>query len=305
MIVVIGSANLDFVTQAPTIPRPGETVMGRDLAMFPGGKGANQAVACAKAGGAETCFIGALGDDAFAQTLREALQDAGVRDHIIACPSTPTGAAFICVSDAGENAITVAPGANHSLTPERAATALRPLLASGRCRYLLLQAEIPMATNVAVAQMAREAGIRVAFNAAPASHLPPALLKCIDVLIVNALELETIAQTLGIAAKDVEAQVQALSTPLVVVTLGATGCLVHDRELGLQHCPTFSVEVVDTTGAGDAFAGAFVAALNEGATSIAAAQFANAVGALACTALGAQSSTPRLADVQAFLTAQA
>ena len=304
MIVVIGSANLDFVTQAPTIPRPGETVMGHDLALFPGGKGANQAVACAKAGGAETCFIGAMGDDAFAQTLHAALQDSGVMDHSIECPSTPTGAAFICVSDTGENAITLAPGANHRLTPDVASAALRPLLATGRCRYLLLQAEIPMATNVAVAQLAREARIQVVFNAAPASHLPPALLECLDVLIVNTLELEAIAQALGIEAIGAEAQVQALPTPLVVVTLGATGCLVHDQKLGLHHCPSFSVEVVDTTGAGDAFAGSFVAALHDGATCIAAAQFANAVGALACTALGAQSSTPRLADVQAFLTAQ-
>ena len=140
MILVAGSANLDFVVQAPHIPAPGETVLGRELRTFPGGKGANQAIACARAGGAETEMLLALGDDAFAAPIEESLRAAGVRLHILRAAGRATGTAFICVSDDAENAITVAPGANAALEPGH----LPPLKG---CTHLLLQLETPIETD--------------------------------------------------------------------------------------------------------------------------------------------------------------
>jgi ribokinase len=301
MILVIGSANIDFVTQAPDIPRAGETVLGRSLTLFPGGKGANQAVACAKAGGAETHFLSAMGSDMFAETLKGALQAAGVFDHSLPLADEPTGSAFICVSDHGENAITVVPGANFALTPERAIQAARPLLARADCRWILLQSEIPTETNTALASLAKAAGIRVTLNAAPASDLPDALLATIDILIVNAIELETIVSQRAPGLTTIADQIRTLPTPTVVVTLGAEGCWLKEPDGTQQQTPAFSVAAIDTTGAGDAFAGAFVAAIDQGATSQEAVRFASAVGAIACTALGAQSSTPTREAVDAFL----
>ena len=301
MILVIGSANIDFVTQAPDIPRAGETVLGRSLTLFPGGKGANQAVACAKAGGAETHFLSAMGSDMFAETLKGALQTAGVFDHSVTLADEPTGSAFICVSDHGENAITVVPGANFALTPERAIQAARPLLARADCRWILLQSEIPTETNTALASLAKAAGIRVALNAAPANDLPDALLATIDILIVNAIELETIVSQRAPGLTTIADQIRTLPTPTVVVTLGAEGCWLKEPDGTQQRTPAFSVDAIDTTGAGDAFAGAFVAAIDQGATSQEAVRFASAVGAIACTALGAQSSTPTREAVDAFL----
>jgi len=174
MILVAGSANLDFVVQAPHIPAPGETVMGRDFKTFPGGKGANQAVACARAGGASTHMLLALGDDTFAAPLENSLLAAGVQMHVVRAPELATGTAFICVSDDAENAITVAPGANLALKPSH----LPPL---DGVSHLLLQLEIPLTTVTAYAQTAKEAKVQVVLNAAPAQALPAQLLASLDI----------------------------------------------------------------------------------------------------------------------------
>ncbi len=231
MILVAGSANLDFVVRADHIPAPGETILGHSLATYPGGKGANQAVAAARAGGTITQMLLALGDDAHAQPLEQSLQSAGVYKRISCAASRhATGTAFICVSRDAENAITVAPGANMLLAPEH----LPPL---DGFSHLLMQLETPLATVAAYARAARAAGVKVVLNAAPAQPLDAQLLGLIDILIVNQGELASITGLHG----SVREGLARLQVPLVVVTLGARGCCAHE---GTDHFlqPAFAVE---------------------------------------------------------------
>jgi len=292
MILVAGSANLDFVVRADHIPSPGETVLGRDFQTFPGGKGANQAVACSRAGDATTHMLLALGDDAFAQPLETSLKGAGVKMLTVRDPSHATGTAFICLSEAGENAITVAPGANNALRTEH----LPPLAGYS---HLLLQLEIPLEAVTAYAQAARAAGVSVVLNAAPARPLPEALLAAVDILIVNEGELAVVAGHQGSVAECLS----RLQVRTVVVTLGAQGCIA--RQQG-QHFlqASFAIDPVDTTGAGDTFCGALAAALSQGQTLNDALRYASAAGALACTRMGAQSSVPEAAEVRSFMASQ-
>ena len=293
MILVAGSANLDFVVRADHIPQPGETVLGSDFQTFPGGKGANQAVACARAGGVPTHMLLALGQDAFAAPLETSLQGAGVQMHIVRAPDHATGTAFICLSAAGENAITVAPGANSCLRPAH----LPPLTGFS---HVLLQLEIPLDTVTAYAAAARGAGVQVVLNAAPARVLPPELLALVDILLVNEGELATISQCQGTVADCLE----RLQVPTVVVTLGARGCCA--RQAGAFHLQAaYAVKPLDTTGAGDTFCGAFSAALSQGQNMPEALRYASAAAALACTRLGAQSSIPEAAEVRALMGQQA
>lgn len=287
-VLVAGSANLDFVVRAAHVPAPGETVLGRDFATFPGGKGANQAVACARAGGAATRMLLALGEDAYGTVLEKALDNARVETHIVRVPGVASGTAFICLSDDAENAITVAPGANACLRPHH----LPPLHG---VRYLLLQLETPLDTVVSFAHAARAAGVRVMLNAAPATALPAGLLADLDVLVVNEGELATLAGEGTIAA-----QVARLPVPCVVVTLGARGCMARrGGEIFLQ--PAFRVRAVDTTAAGDTFCGALAARLAAQSPLADALRFASAASALACTRLGAQASVPLREDVEAWM----
>ncbi len=293
MILVAGSANLDFVVRANHIPGPGETVLGREFKTFPGGKGANQAVACARAGGIATHMLVALGDDTFAVPIEQSLRESGVALTPVRIPDQPTGTAFICVSDDAENAITVAPGANACLLPQHL-----PSLAG--FSHLLMQLETPVDTVAAYANAARNHGVSVVLNAAPARVLPSSLLEQLDVLIVNEGELATLSQHVGTIAQCLE----RIQVPTVVVTLGHHGCCA--RHLGHFHVQAaFDITPVDTTAAGDTFCGTFVAALSRGAEVPQALREASAAGALACTKLGAQSSIPTAADVDAFLSAQA
>jgi ribokinase len=289
MILVAGSANLDFVVRAAHIPAPGETVLGTSFQTFPGGKGANQAVACARAGGAATTMLAALGEDAFAQPLVDSLKQAHVALQLVRTPDTPTGTAFICVSDEGENAITVAPGANAKLAPEH-----WPQLEG--ITHLLMQLETPVATVMAFAQHARAQGAQVVLNAAPAQALPTELLALVDILIVNEGELAA----LTLPQLSLEQQLAHISVPSVVVTLGGEGCLAkHQGELIRQSA--FKVDVVDTTAAGDTFCGALVAALARKASLPDAMREASAAAALTCTTLGAQSSIPSRSQVLTLL----
>ena len=289
MILVAGSANLDFVVQAPHIPAPGETVLGRDFKSFPGGKGANQAIACARAGGVATEMLLALGEDAFATPIEESLRSASVRMHTLRVADQPTGTAFICVSDDAENAITVAPGANKALRPD-------DLPGLSGFSHLLLQLETPIETVTAYAGAARAHGVKVCLNAAPAQHLPAALLALVDILVVNAGELAVLANHRGTIADGLK----QIAVPCVVVTLGHNGCCARlDGEFVVQ--PAFSVTSVDTTAAGDTFCGVLVAALSTRQSLPLALRQATAAGALACTRLGAQSSIPSHAEVEDFL----
>ena len=290
MVLVAGSANLDFVVRAPHIPAPGETVLGGAFQTFAGGKGANQALACARAGGVATQMLLALGEDAFAAPIEASLRSAGVLLHTVRPSGVATGTAFICVDDQGENAITVAPGANACLQAEH-------LPALQGFSHLLLQLEIPLPTVAAYALAAQAAGLRVVLNAAPAQALSPALLAAVDLLVVNEGELRTLAGSQGSVAQCLA----RLPCPAVVVTLGARGCVA--REGDAFHAQTsFHVPVVDTTGAGDTFCGALVASLAGQQTMAHALRQASAAAALACAQMGAQSSVPHAADVAAFLT---
>lgn len=292
MILVAGSSNLDFVVRASRIPRPGETVLGEGFRTFPGGKGANQAVACARAGGAVTHLLTALGADAFAQPIETSLHDAQVQLHVIRSDSEPTGCAFICVSSDGENAISVAPGANATLLPGH----LPPL--SG-FSHLLLQLETPLSTVLAYAQAARSQGLSVVLNAAPAQSLPADLLEKVDILVVNEGELAAVTRHEGSIAQCLE----RIQVPIIVVTLGAKGCCARGPDQ-LFFQPAYAVKPVDTTAAGDTFCGVLVAALSRGADLAQALRTASAAGALACTIQGAQSSIPRSSDVMDFLAQQ-
>jgi ribokinase len=287
MILVAGSANLDFVVSASHIPAPGETVLGQRFQTFPGGKGANQAVACARAGGADTHMLLAIGPDDYAKLAL----------HTVA-GTEPTGCAFICVSDDGENAITVAPGANMQLQSQHLLEHLPGLVGVS---HLLLQLETPMATVEAYAQHAKQLGVQVVLNAAPAQGLSDTLLANLDVLVVNEGELfEVAAGKLGQRPDSMEQALQALNVPTVVVTLGAQGsCAWVGGQRIDQHA--FKVAVQDTTGAGDTFCGALTAALAKGDTMAQALRVASAASALACTVLGAQSSIPSAQAVADFL----
>lgn len=292
MILVAGSANLDFVVQVPHIPTPGETVLGRDLSFFPGGKGANQAIAAALAGGATTEMLLSLGDDWFAKPIESSLANAGVRTHRVTSPDKRTGAAFISVSDDAENAITVAPGANSSLS----VSDLPPMAAFS---HLLLQLETPLPVVLGFARVAKENGVTVVLNAAPAQSLPEDLLASLDVLIVNEGELRVVAEHDG----DVASCLKRIDVPCVVVTLGSRGCCAS---IGNEHIVQsgIAVNAIDTTAAGDTFCGVLVAALSQGLSLQTALQKANVAGALACTVLGAQSSIPSAETVESFLQAE-
>jgi len=292
MVLVAGSANLDFVVRAQHIPAPGETVMGHSVQSFAGGKGANQAVASARAGGVRTEMVLALGTDSHAEFLKTSLQSAGVALHIHVCADQTSGTAFICVADNAENAITVAPGANGSLQARH----LPPLAGFS---HLLMQLETPLDAVAACARAAKAAGMSVVLNAAPARTLSPDLLALVDILIVNEGELRSFSP----GASSISLAMQALPCEAVVVTLGPRGSAAR---FGTQWFfqPGFAVDAVDTTGAGDTFCGMLVAQLSLGAGPAQALQLANAAAALACTAMGAQASVPTRAAVAAFMQSQ-
>ncbi|GHG11848.1 ribokinase [Deinococcus piscis] len=289
MILVAGSANLDFVTRLPHLPAPGETVLGETYRTAPGGKGANQAVACARAG-AQTAFVGALGRDAFAEPLLTSLRESGVQDRSVRV-DTPTGAAFITVAEEGENSIAVAAGANALLDPQHL-----PDLSG--VTQLLLQLEVPLSTVQAFAAAAQGAGVQVMLNAAPAQPLPTTLLRHVDVLLVNQGELETLVGA-GDLAEQLQ-RAQATGPRTVVVTLGDQGCLALDGTQ-LLRLSAHRVEVKDTTAAGDTFAGVLAAALAAGQPLRPALEQATVASALACTREGAQPSIPWADETAAAL----
>lgn len=290
MILVAGSANLDFVVRSHHIPAPGETVLGQEFKAYPGGKGANQAVACAKAGGAATRMLLALGNDLYAEPLLASLAAANVELYQVLAPGIPTGCAFICVADNADNAITVAPGANLCLHSHH----LPDLTGFS---HLLMQLEIPLTTVVAYALAAKASGVKVVLNAAPAQPLSAELLDAVDVLIVNEGELAALVPH----PASIMTNLAQMAVSCVVVTLGQRGCVARlGNNFFVQ--PAFNVAAVDTTGAGDTFSGVLVAALSQGNAINVAMQRASASAALACTAHGAQSSIPAAEVVTSFLS---
>ncbi len=284
-VVVAGSLNLDLVGRAPRIPAPGQTVLGGALQRFHGGKGGNQAVAAARLG-ARVRFFGTVGSDAAGDELVAGLAAEGIDAAGVARVETTTGTALITVSDAGENAITVLPGANREVQgPQDGA------LRGARC--LLLQLEIPLATNQAWAAAARDARVPVMLNAAPAGSEAVSLLPLVDLLLVNEGELAQLCALTG----STEA---ALGPATVVTTLGERGCRVWHRDRSLA-VPGLVVQVLDTTGAGDTFAGALAAALSAGRALMPALAEANTAAALSCQRLGARGGMPTRAELDAAL----
>lgn len=297
MITVFGSINIDLVTSVERIAAPGETVLGPSYAMIPGGKGANQALAARRAG-AEVALVGATGRDGFANPALALLRDAGVVLDDVAEVDAPTGAAFIAVDAGGQNAITVAAGANaETRASQIRATTFR------QGGLLLLQREVPDREGEAAAHMARTAGVRTVLNLAPSGLVSDTYLRRIDIMVVNEHEAADLAAALGLGPDhDVLAQHlrRAFGVSATVVTLGSEG--VIGWEAGEAHrvpCP--KVEVIDTTAAGDSFVGAFAAALDAGLPFTEALRHGTAAGSLACTRAGAQTSIPLKAEIEALL----
>lgn len=294
-VVVVGSANVDLVVDVPRHPRGGETILGGDLRRTAGGKGANQAVAAARAGGAATSFVGALGHDDAAALLLGSLERAGVRTDVVRRVDAPTGTALITVSPDGENAIVVAPGAN-----ARVAVGAEQAERVRAADVVLAQLEVPLEVVTAAAR-ARRAGAALVLNAAPSRDVPDELWREVDVLVVNEHEAADLAG--GAAAADgPEALADALlaRVPAVVITLGADGSLVARADAPAARVPGIRVEAVDTTGAGDTYCGVLAAALARGADIADAARLATAAAALAVTRPGAQDAVPDAADVAAL-----
>lgn len=279
-VVVVGSGNVDLVSQVDRIPSPGETVLSTGFATHAGGKGNNQATAAARAG-ATTTFVGAFGDDDNGARLRASLTDSGVRP-LVRTSAEPTGTAMITVAPSGENAIVVNAGANATLTDltpeERSAIAGADLV--------LMQLEIPLETVVAAAKIASG---RVVLNAAPARSLPEELLAAVDLLVVNEHEAAFLGGSDHLLTM----------VPALVVTLGAKGALVRTSD-STTEVPGITVDVVDTTGAGDTFCGALVAALDERRQLDDAVRFATVASALSVRRAGAVPAIPTREEIDDF-----
>jgi len=286
-IVVVGSANMDLVGLAPRLPLPGETVLGDDFLMGPGGKGANQAIAAARAGG-ETTFLGALGSDAFGVTLKARLTAAGVGTDDVRVSYGSSGVAVIMVDRAGENSILVSPGANSSFL--NLTDAERAIVAAAD--VLICQQEIPASTITEAARAAQAGGTRVILNAAPAREMTPELLAAVDLLVVNELEAQAIT---GAGDPDMDGLLEVV--PRVVLTLSGEGSWFADRDGRSERIPAFRVKVADTTAAGDAFTGALAVAWGEGRDLVEAVRWANAAGAACVRKVGASGSLPTRAEI--------
>lgn len=299
-VLVIGSANMDMVVFTKRFPRPGETVLGKQFAMFPGGKGANQAVCCARLG-SKTIFIGKMGNDLFREMLRRSMEQHGVDlENLLIDPAEPTGVALITVDERGQNQIVVASGSNMKLS---AADIEKKKALFAGMKIVLAQLESPLETVMASARLAKENGGTFILNPAPAAPLPPELFQQVDFLTPNETELEMIS---GIPVPDPETAAKAARSLLdrgvahVIVTLGEMGALLVNRTRE-KLFPARKVAVVDSTAAGDAFNGALAHSLANGAGLSEAIEFANAVGSFSVTRKGAQSAMPSPEEINAFI----
>jgi len=306
-LVVAGSLNMDFVVSVDHLPVPGETVLGRDFQMIPGGKGANQACAAGKlgAGAVAVRMIGRVGSDLFADHLKASLAAAGVDVGAVhASRSHPTGVALIWVDRRGQNSIVVAAGANQALAAADVEAMRTVFRGAG---LALFQLETPLDTVSAALALAREEGLRTMLDPAPAQPLPAELLGRVDILTPNESEALILlgrspARVRIEEAPELAAALRRLGPPEVVLKLGDRGCL-HCGASGCFHAPAFAVEVRDATAAGDTFNAALAVALAEGRDMPSALRFANAAAAISVTRLGAQISAPSRAEVDRFLKA--
>ncbi|WP_406204263.1 MULTISPECIES: ribokinase [unclassified Streptomyces] len=289
-IVVLGSTNMDLVTYVEKAPQRGETVTGREFRTIPGGKGANQAIAAARAGG-NVLMIGAVGNDAYGTHLRSTLEHSGVDTDDLRTADGPSGTAHIVVDDEGGNAIVVIPGANGTL--DHLGPGDEGVIASADT--LLLQLEIPLAAVLAGAQAARRHGVRTILTPAPAQPLPDELFAAVDLLVPNEHE----AATLTGRTDPRDAAVGLLDlVPAVVVTLGALGSLYVSRGADPVAVPAPKVDAVDSTGAGDTFVGALAVALGEERPMPEALAWAAAAAALSVQRAGATAAMPYRPEIE-------
>ncbi|MEH0544478.1 ribokinase [Streptomyces sp. B21-105] len=295
-LLVVGSANADLVIDVERRPEAGETVLGGDLAVHPGGKGANQAVAAARLG-ARTALLARVGDDAHGRLLLDSQRAAGVDTAGVLVGGAPTGVALITVDPSGDNSIVVSPGANGRLTPADVQDAGRLVRSS---RVVSAQLEIPLETVVAVAA-SLEPGSLFVLNPSPPRPLPAVLLAACDTLIVNEHEAKVLLgdAATGESPEDWARTLLARGPKSVVVTLGSEGSLVATAE-GVAPIASVKVDAVDTTGAGDSFTAALAWKLGTGASLAEAAAYAARVGAVAVTRRGAQESFPTADEVEAL-----
>ena len=297
---IIGSANVDMIMKVKRLPERGETVTDGTFMQTFGGKGANQAVAAARAGG-DVRFVACLGRDAFTPAMVENFRSDGLNlDGVRFVDDQPSGSALVMIDEGGMNYLTVAPGSNAALGLEQIAAEWGRIASSG---LILLQMEIPVETNRAILKRARETGIPVMLNYAPAHSIHPDLLAGLDTLIVNENEAAALS---GVAPADqasAERAVRALAAMgvrCVILTLGAAGSLILE-DGHVTRVPAFPVKAVDTTAAGDTFCGVLGVALLEGRSLPEAVRFATAAAALSVTRFGAQPSIPARIEIDRFI----
>jgi ribokinase len=301
-IVVVGSSNTDMIIKLERIPRPGETILGGEFVMAAGGKGANQAVGAARAGG-DVVFVARVGSDMFGeQAIAGFIHDGIDVQHVYRDSKAASGVGLIFVDRHGENSIAVASGANARLSPDDVRKARKAFRGAS---VLLLQLEVPAETVLTAARLAAESGTRVVLNPAPARPLADRLLRYVSVLTPNETEAEMLT---GIrvrsdaAAARAAGVLRARGVQTVILTLGARGAFVASDDI-TQLVPGFKVKAVDTTGAGDMFSGALSVALAEQQPLLRAVRFANAAAAISVTRLGAQLSAPSRREVEMLLKA--
>lgn len=300
-IAVVGSIHADFYIRTHRFPQPDETVVGKGFSIHPGGKGANQAVGCARLGN-KTYMVGAIGDDFLGKTMVDNLAKNNViTDYIYIAKNVHTGVAFIILNEAlGENMILVAPGADDTLTPDYVEDVLLSL--RGELRAVLIQLEIPLESVYRALEVGKRIGAITILNPSPAKQLDENIYRYVDIMVPNRVELQ---QLTGIEVNSIDAVFSASETLLskgvkaVIATLGARGAAITtSSRRGIVEA--FKVNVVDTVGAGDAFVAGLVTAIIEGKDLVEATRFANAVAALKITRMGAQ-SIPYRVEVEEFL----
>ena len=304
-ILVVGSSNTDLIIKVPEIPRPGETLLGGEFQTFQGGKGANQAVAAARGGG-DVVFIASVGDDNYgAESIKGYKLDNINTENIKICKNSPSGIAMITIADSGENAITVASGANAELKPEDLDEAEE---AFHEAEFMLVQLETPLDTVQKAIEICAELDTKVILNPAPAAELPHEIISGIDIITPNEREAEKLTGVVVKEEQDASKAAEVLhkrGIDTVIITLGSQGAFLSDRITGVSKTiPGFKVEATDTTAAGDVFNGQLAVALAEGLALEDAIRQAHAAAALSVQKLGAQSSIPRREETDYFLEEQ-
>ncbi|MBT3199960.1 MAG: ribokinase [Phycisphaerales bacterium] len=303
-VLVVGSANMDIVVRVGQMPAPGQTIPGEGFTMSPGGKGANQAVAASRAG-AKCIMLGRVGDDPFGHTLKTILAAEDIDcEHLMITPDIPTGTAMIMVDRLGENSIVVSGGANLALTPDDIFPRTELF---EQADIVILQLEVPMPTVRAAMDLARRHSCKIVLDPSPVRGRLPDELLAVDIITPNAVEAEQIT---GLQAAEERADRQVASQLIergaqaAVLKTGARGSLVVSAEGEIARVQPYKVDIVDTTGAGDAFTGNLAVAVARGKTLAQAAKIANAAGALACTKFGAQTAIPTQDEINILMDDQ-